>query len=67
MKLESKIIYSKSESEPDFSFAINFVSDFDSASESNCESDSEFESDSSLALINLGICIFFTLYSHSSK
>ena len=61
MKLESKIIHSKSESEPHFSFATNFVSDFDSASESNSESDS------SLALINLGICIFFTLYSHSSK
>ena len=50
-----------SESEPDFSFAINLVSDFDSASESDSESDS------SSGLINLDICIFFTLYLHSSK
>ena len=50
-----------SESEPDFSFAINSVSDFGSASESDSESDY------SLAFINLDICIFFTLYLHSSK
>ena len=53
----NKLTYS--ESEPNFSFAINLVSDFHSASES--------ESDSSLGLINLDICIFFTLYLHSSK
>ena len=48
---------SYSESELDF----NSLSDFDS--------DSEFdsESDFSSALMNLGICIFFTLYLHSSK
>ena len=39
-----------SESELDSNFAINSVSDFDS------------ESDSSLAVKNLDICIFFTLY-----
>ena len=50
---------SYSESELDSNFAIDLVSDFDSASES--------ESDSSLALTNLDICIFFTLYWHSSK
>ena len=55
------MIHSESESELDFSFAINSVSDFDSV----CESDSA--SDSSLALINLDICIIFTPYFHSSK
>ena len=44
-----------SESELDSNFAINSVSDFDS------------ESDSSLAVMNLDICIFFILYLHSSK
>ena len=52
---------SYSESELDYNFAINSVSDFDSAS----ESDSEFGSSS--AFINLDICIFFTLYLHSPK
>ena len=52
---------SYSESELDSNFAINLVSDFDSAS----ESDSEF--DSSSLFMNLGIRIFFTLYLHSSK
>ena len=47
------MIYSESESELDFSFVINPVSDFDSA----CESDSE--SNSSSAFMNLDICIFF--------
>ena len=50
--IKSKMSYS--ESELDSNFAIDLVSDFDSASES--------ESDSSLALTNLDICIFFTLY-----
>ena len=59
------MIYSESESEPDFSFAINLVSSFDSAYQSDSESDSE--SDSSLAFMNLDICVFFTLYLHSSK
>ena len=63
MKIESKMIYSESESEPDFSFAINSVSDFDSAS----ESDSKPDCDSSSVFMNLDICIFFTLYLHSSK
>ena len=38
----SKMFYSESES--DFSFAINSVSNFDSASESNSESGSDFSS-----------------------
>ena len=57
--IKSKMTYSELES--DFSFAFNSVSDFDSASES------DFESDSSLAVMNLDICIFFILYLHSSK
>ena len=57
--IRSKMTYLESES--DFSFAINSVSDFDSASKS------DFESDSSLAVMNLDICIFFILYLHSSK
>ena len=50
-----------SESESDFDFAINLVSDFDSVSEY------ESESDFSSAFVNLDVCIFFTLYLHSSK
>ena len=49
------MIYSESESEPDFSFAINSVSDFDSASESDSESDSNS------AFMNLA-SVFFLLY-----
>ena len=49
------------QSELDSNFAINLVSDFDSASESDSESDF------SLALMNLDICIFFILYLHFSK
>ena len=48
-----------SESELDSNFVINSVSDF--------ESEFDSESDSSLAAMNLGICIFFILYLHSSK
>ena len=55
------MIYSELESEPDFSFAINSVSDFDSASESDSKSDS------SSAFMNPDICISFTLNLHSSK
>ena len=55
------MIYSESESELDFIFAINSVSDFYSASEFDSESDF------SLVLMNLDICIFFILYFHSSK
>ena len=50
-----------SESELDSHFAINLAWDFDSASES------DYESDSSSSLMNLDICIFFALYLHSSK
>ena len=52
-------------SESDFSFAINSVSDFHSASKSN--SNSESESDFSSIFMNLDICVFFILYLHSSK
>ena len=61
--IKSKMTYSELES--DFSFAINLVSSFDSASQSDSDTDSE--SDSSLAVINLDIFIFFILYLHSSK
>ena len=64
-KIESKMTYLESES--DFSFAINSVSDFDSASESDSNSESESESDFSSVFMNLDICVFFTLYLHSSK
>ena len=60
-KIETKMIHSESESELDFSFAINSIPDFDSVSESDSEPDFN------LALINLDICIFFALYLHSSK
>ena len=52
---------SYSESELYSNFAINWASDFNSASESN----SEFYSSS--VFMNLDICIFFTLYLQSSK
>ena len=52
---------SYSESELDSNFAINSVSDFGSASESDSESDS------SSAFMNLDICIFFTLYLDFAK
>ena len=54
------MIHSESESELDFSFAINSIPDFDSVSESDSEPDFN------LALINLDNCIFFALYLHSS-
>ena len=53
-----------SEAESDFSFVINLVSNFDSASQSDSDADSE--SDSSLAVTNQDIFIFFILYLHSS-
>ena len=57
---------SHSESETDFSnFAINLASYFDSTSES--KSKSESESDFNSIFMNLGICVFFILYLHSSK
>ena len=52
---------SYSESGPDSNFAINSESNFYSSSESNSESDFN------LVFINLEICIFFTLYLHSSE
>ena len=52
------MIHSELEPEPDFSFAINSMSDYASEYES--------ETDSSSALMTLHICIFFTLYLHSS-
>ena len=57
-----------SESEPDFSnFAINSASNFDPTfSEYKSESD-DSESDLNSVFMNLEICIFFTLYLHSSK
>ena len=57
--------YSKSES--DFSFAINSLSGFDSASESGSNYESESESDFSSVFMNLDICVFFILCLHSSK
>ena len=59
--LRVKCLIQNQNLEPDSNFLINSVSDFDSASES------ESESDSSSVLMNLDICIFFTLYLHSSK
>ena len=51
-----------SESEPDFSnFAINLTWDFDWTSKSKSESDFNW------IFMNLGICVFFILYLHSSK
>ena len=59
---------SYSEPEPDFNFAINSASNFAPIfSKSNSESESESQPDFSSAFMNLGICIFFTLYLHSSK
>ena len=57
-----------SESEPDFfNFAINSPSNFDPTfSESKYGSD-DSESDLNSVFINLDVCIFFTLYLHSSK
>ena len=52
---------SYSKSELDSYFAINSVSDFDPASES--DSESAF----SLTVMNLDIFTFFTLYLQSSK
>ena len=49
-----------SESGPDSNFAVNSALNFDYYS-------SESESDFSSVFMNLDICIFFTLYLHSSK
>ena len=53
--IKSKMAYSESES--NFSFAINSASDFDSAS----------ESDFSSVFMNLDICIFFIQYLPLNK
>ena len=55
--LRVKCLIQNQKLEPDSNFVINSASDFDSAS----------ESDSSSVLMNLDICIFFTLYLHSLK
>ena len=58
------------ESEPGFNFVINAQCHYpESESATECKSKSEYESesDSSSAFMNLDICIFFTLYLHSSK
>ena len=48
-------------------FVINLLSTFaPSFSESKSDSD-ESESDFNSVFINLDVCIFFTLYLHSSK
>ena len=52
--IKSKMTYSESES--DFSFAINSALNFESGSESDFNS----------VFINLDFCIFFALYLHSS-
>ena len=59
--IKSKMNYSGSE--PDFNFAINSASNFDSFSESNSESESE----SSLVFMNVDIFILFILYLYSSQ
>ena len=61
----SKMTYSESDS--DFSFAINSASDFDSVSESGSESESDCKSNFSSVFMNLGVCILFTLCLRSSK
>ena len=60
-KIDQQCKISYSESELDSNFVINSVSEFVSASES------ESESESSSVLMNLEVCIFFTLYLQSSK
>ena len=55
---------SYSELEPDFNFAINPASNFDSSSsEPNSESESGFTS----LFMSLDICVFFILYLRPSK
>ena len=61
--MESEMFYS--ELEPDFSnFAINLLSNFDPTFS---QSKSKSESDCNSMFMNLGICVFFILYLHSSK
>ena len=57
---------SYSVSGPDSNFAINSAPNFDSSSESNSKSD-DSQSGFSSVFMNLDICVFFTLYLHSSK
>ena len=52
-----------SESGLDSNFAINSISNFQSASESKSEPESDFSS----VFMNPDICIFLILYFHSSK
>ena len=58
----SKMSYS--ESEPDFSNSLSTLQPI--FSESKSESD-DSESDFNSVFMNLDICVFFTLYLHSSK
>ena len=62
--IKSKMTYS--ESEPDSNFAISSLSNFGSIF-SGSKSESKSESEFSSVFLNLGVCIFFTLYLHSSK
>ena len=55
------MFYSESLSESDFNFVINSSSTF-----SESESD-DSESDFNSVFTNLDICVFLTLYLHSSK
>ena len=56
------MIYSESESEPDFGFAINLVSDFDSASECDSELDSSvYESMNLVQRLWIYTSLFFLL------
>ena len=59
----SKMSYSESKSEPDFSNSLSTFAPIFSESKSESDSESNFNS----VFINLGICIFFILYLHSSK
>ena len=57
---------SHSESEPDSNFATNSLPPF-APIFSESKSESESESDFNSVFMNLGICVFFILYLHSSK
>ena len=62
------MFYSGSFSEPDFSFVINLASNFEPIFLNLNDSESDdSESDFSAVFMNPDICIFFTLYLHSSK
>ena len=58
---------SYSESESDFNFAINLLSNFVPIFSDSKSQFDDSESDFSSVFINLDICIFFAVYVHSSK